>query len=574
MKIIWSVLVVLSLITLTTCKEPTDNIVITFNTASLFKAPLLVRFDNANPGSSKKPGDFKVSITGKDAALVQMGTGGTDFKSVQNTMSLALKSAAKPSVDNPLSFVINAEVAGFLPVNKTVIMTKDSVSIFTIPLVEYTKPADGTARLDIETVLNDGATKTALNFATTTNATLAEKISISLPQETAVEDASKKKVISDLLQSTVTLYGRSNSSLNSILPGGLNFLNTLNASGALISGGMNFLTAGLLRINMFASKVTIRNFSKPLEVNQELAAGLVNPLTGQPLRVGETIPLWSLNTSGYWKPEGNATVYAGTAGKLVARYNINYPTTWNLAWASAPNIFSTQSLNINLIPPSTNPWTGIYDVTMNTSSGTFLMTFKYQPATQFFQQAKITNGITTYTTVLGKYGYGLVNVPNVANAKIFVYNASRVKVGESAIFNPTTAKDISITVITPPPPVPTKPIEYVAINANFTGKCSNKNVVSPLNAWITINNITNNTSIYTYVKNGIIDNASNIKLIVGHQYNITSTYNSTSYTSGTFTMAKSNFPVPGASSTFTATTNYVEATNTVTIAGTISLVCN
>jgi len=573
MKRIWSMLVVLSLITFTTCKKPTDNITITFNTASLFKAPLLVRFDNANPGSGKKPGDFKVTITGKDAALVQMGTGGSDFKSVQNTMSLALKSAAKPTEDNPLSFVINAEVAGFLPVNRTITMTKDSVSVFTIPLVEYTKPADGTARLDVETILNDGATKASLNFATVANSTLAEKVTISLPQETAVEDGSKKKLTTDFLQSTVYLYGRSTSSINSIMPNGLNLVNTLNASGALISGGMNFVTAGLLRINMFANRVVVRNFSKPLEVNQELAAGLINPITGQPLKLGETIPLWSLNTSGNWKPEGSATVVAGAAGKLVAKYNITYPTTWNLAWASAPNLSSTQSLNVNLIPP-TSPWTGTYEVRMNTSTGTFLMTFRYQPATQFFQQASIVNGVTTYSTVSGKYGYGLVNVPNVPNAKIFVYNASGVKVGESAVFNPTTARDVSITVITPAPVVPTPPIEYVAITASFTGKCSNKNVVAPLNAWITINNITNNTSIYTYVKNGIIDNASNIKLIVGHQYNITSTYSGTSYTSGTFTMAKNNFPVPGASSTFTATTNYIQATNTVNITGTISLVCN
>src|SRR4051812_9056025 len=92
------------------CKNPADDINLVVNTASVFKAPVLVHFTNANTTSTTAPSDFSVVISGKDAALVQMGSGETDFKALHGFLPLALKASAAPSNANPITFNIYAEV--------------------------------------------------------------------------------------------------------------------------------------------------------------------------------------------------------------------------------------------------------------------------------------------------------------------------------------------------------------------------------------------------------------------------------------------------------------------------------
>lgn len=561
------------------CKNPAQDIIININTSTLFKSPLLVHFDNSG---ATPLGDFEVSISGEDSALVQMGTGGTNFKAVGGMMSLALKSAAKPTEQDPIVFIVNADITGYAQVHKKIVITTDSALMYRISLSKYVKPVEGTSTFEIETLLSHGVTTEALILSTPVNAKLAQTVSVTIPLGTEMLDANKKLIDANLLKSNILLYGTSSTSLNAAFPNGLTAINGVDKDGKLIPGGVTYTTVGLLRTTMVAGETTVRHFSKPLQVSQELAAGATNPETGTALKAGDIIPLWEGAPGSYKPTTYTATVAMGGNGKLVANYTISYTSTWNLGWRTSTVLaFIDHDLAINFLPSKAN-WTGAHTIQLQTSKGTYLTNLpKYTPETDFFKQGKLVNGTVVYTSIAGKYGFGLVSVPNINNAKIVVIDAKSRTLGQSAVFDPRTATSINVTVTIPDPTVPTEPggptapPEYINISAEFTGKCIGKNIVAPLNSWVTINDLTDKKYTYVYVKSGAIDQPGGImKLIVGHQYKISATYQGKAYSTGTFPIKKASMDIPAAAENFSVVTTYNGTTNTIHIIGVLSMECN
>ena len=572
------------------CKKPTEGINLVVSTASLFESPVLVHFENANTSSTNKPGDFEVTISGKDAALVQMGSGGDDFKASHGFLPLALKSGSNPSASKPITFNVRAEVPGYAPVVKNITITKDTVHVFNVALIEYSKPVNGTAVLQTESAMTAGTVSTAVNLSPTTTAAMPEKATITIPAGTQVMDANNNVINAAQLKSSIVQYGSGTAAIANIFPGGMSPSNVLNAAGAAIPGGVNFVTAGLLSINMTAGTTPVKKFSKPVDIVQELQPGLINFENGTPVKAGDVIPLWSLNEeTGQWKAEGNATVSLDPAtGKLVAKYAITHLSGWNLDWSWGSfggNTSVVRPLVINLIPSQT-PWSGNYEVQLQTENGNYLAGLHgYRPEYDFFEEGSLVNNYLTYKSVKGKYGFSIPYVPNISKAKVVIYdNRNYQKVAESPLFNPTTTGPITLNVTTPAPP------EYVNITASFTGKCSSKNIVTPITGWFELYDATDFSYTYAYVSNGVIysgssDNNSSfnidgskvgasLKLAVGHQYYIYTYNNSKWYSTGAFTLTKAGFNIPASSNGFEAKTVYIQSTNTLQITGNILVTCN
>ena len=561
------------------CKNPAEDITININTSSLFKSPLLVHFDNSGAAPL---GDFEVTISGKDSSLVQMGTGGVNFKAVGGMMSLALRAEAKPTEESPVIFVVNADVEGYAQVRKTIVITTDSSLIYRIPLSKYVKPVDGTSVFETETVLRHGVTTELVSLSTAANAKLAQTATVSIPFGTEVLDASKNLIDANVLKSTITLYGLSATSLNAAFPRGLVEINGVDNNGNTIPGGVTYTTVGLLRVVMVAGETTVRHFSKPLEISQELAAGLMNPETGTAVKVGDVIPLWEGSAGAYKPTSYTATVAMGSNGKLVANYSISYTSFWNLGWRKSVGLsFINRDLTINFLPNKAT-WNGAHTVQLQTSKGTYLSNLpRYTPDKEFFRQGRIVNGATVYTNVPGKYGFGLPTVPNISNAKVVVFDGQGRTIGTSAVFDPRTAGSINVTVTIPDPTVPTGPQEptgppeYINITADFTGKCMGKNIIAPLNSWVTINDLTEKKLTHVYIKSGAIDQpGGTMKLVVGHQYKISATYQGKAYSTGTFPIKKASMDIPSAAENFSVVTTYNAGTNTINIVGVLTMECN
>ena len=561
------------------CKNPADDITININTSSLFKSPVLVHFDNSGAAPL---GDFEVTISGKDSSLVQMGTGGVNFKAVEGMMSLALRAEAKPTEENPVVFVVNADVEGYAQIRKTIVITTDSSIIYRIPLSKYVKPVDGTSVFETETVLRHGVTTELVTLSTATNAKLAQTATVNIPFGTEMLDAGKKFIDANVLKSTITLYGLSATSLNAAFPRGLTEINGVDNSGNAIPGGVSYTTVGLLRTVMAAGETTVRHFSKPIEISQELASGLVNPETGAAVKVGDIIHLWE-GSAGAYKPTANTAIVAmGSNGKLVANYSIAYTSFWNVGWRKSLGLtFINRELVINFLPNKTT-WSGAHTIQLQTSKGTYLSNLpRYTPDKEFFRQGSIVNGATVYTNIPGKYGFGLATVPNINNARVVVIDAQGRTLGTSAVFDPRSAGSVNVNVTIPDPTVPTvpqeptAPPEYINITADFTGKCMGKNIVAPLNSWVTINDLTDKKLTHVYIKSGAIDQpGGTMKLVVGHQYKISATYQGKAYITGVFPIKKASMDIPSAAENFSVVTTYNGDSNTINIVGVLSMECN
>jgi hypothetical protein len=284
--------------------------------------------------------------------------------------------------------------------------------------------------------------------------------------------------------------------------------------------------------------------------------------------------LWSLNEqTGQWKAEGNAVI-AEVGGKLVAKYMISHLSDWNISWVWSYYGFSTvnKSLTVNFLPSKT-PWLGDYQVQLQTENGAWLMDYTaayraYSPKRDLFTEFKVINNSLTYTTLPGKYGFSLPSVPKITKAKIVMYNGTDNSIAfQSAIFDPTTVGSIDMNLTIPPPP------EFVKVKLVAQARCSNKNIVSPITGLFFLQNKTLKSSWeYVYLENGSIIGYP-LQLIVGHQYEVTTTFNGVMYKSGTFVATKANIDIPTGSSGLVATTSYDQNSNTITINGSFSMVC-
>jgi hypothetical protein len=96
----------------------------------------------------------------------------------------------------------------------------------------------------------------------------------------------------------------------------------------------SFISAGLLSLDLSVNGVTVDSFSQPLTVKMEMDASIINPKTGDAIKDGDTIDLWSIDKNGTtWQWEGKVVVQGPAVdGKLSATFLIKHLSYWNLDW--------------------------------------------------------------------------------------------------------------------------------------------------------------------------------------------------------------------------------------------------
>lgn len=548
------------------CKKPTDGINLIVDTAPLSKAPVLVQFVNANQNSTTAlPSSFTVSITGTGASLVQIDGGGTNFTVKGGLLPLSLIKAANPTPTNPITFNIYAVIPGFAPLSQTVTVTSNNISTLKMSLVEFASPADGTTAAVKQTALTAGVSP-AITIATNTTANMPQTATISIPAGTQMMDVNGNAISATTLNSNVVQYGTAKQTSLSAYPGGFNPTNVLNINGAPINGGVHFVPAGSITIDMTADATPVSKFSKPLPVSFELQSTLTNFITGKTIAVGDTIPLWSMNqNTGQWKLEGKATVAKNTAGNLAANFTISHLTVYDLDWWFTGNgAYNTcqNKLTINLHPSTTGYFTGEqYRVQLETATGDRLLDIK------------------DIDPRFDNLSLNVDSLPQVSSAKITVYNTDTTPwtiVGSSSSFSPCGTGSIDVNFTAPPA------ADIVNATFNISAKCTNKDVVAYPTGWIYFYDLTAGRTVNAYFSNGQIYNQSapsnkTAQFINGHKYYFATTYSGTNYQSGTFILDKSNIviPAPQAGVGFSGGAVYNATTNTIAVTAAFTLTnCN
>lgn len=542
------------------CKKPTDGINILVDSQSLSPAPTLISFVNADSTSVNQPGDFTVSITGPGASLVQMVSGGTTFQASHGILSLSLVKGTVPSLSNPVTFTVKGQATGFAPFIQNVVITQDAPSLYVVKALDYTSSAAGTTLLKTTTSLTGGVVSTATTLTTSTNANMAENAKLVFTAGTQLQDANKNAISAGTLASNIVQLGVGNNALTDDFPGGLYASDALDQNGVAISGGVNFVPAGMLSITMTADGNSVKNFSKPVNTTIELSSSVTNFATGAAIKVGDVIPYWSQNDlTGQWKYEGNATVALDGSNKLSVVLPISHLSNWMCGWfwaatatpgATYTTCGSNSSLTVNLTTADANFKGGNYTVYLLSAYGNVVA-------------AKKGGDLHNNSSVTFK------NLPNIAQAKIAVYYKGK-SVAVSSLFGTCSTPTLSIIV----PTTATAFTDPINVSLNITGLCNGKQVsVLPSAPFQLYQQIAGSQAFQPIGVVNIVNGRASTQLENNAVYYLSTYYNKTYYQTGNFTITKAAINIPPLTG-FNVTTTYDAGSNTLSFTGTIPVPCN
>ena len=542
-----SLLVCLTLIF--ACKKPTEGINVLVSSNSLFPAPTVLKFTNADSTSGNKPGNFHLTILGSGAKYVQTTSGGVDFTVLDGILALSLTKDAQPSVTNPISFTVNAILPGFAPIVQNIVITKNELSIFNIRALEYNRPANGTTVAQNVLGLSTGVIAGNYAISTPLRSTMSEQATLSFQGGTELRDGNGKLIPAVNLELSIAQFGTQSQSSLQALPGGTVTAGINKADGSILSGSVNFVTAGLLQITLKADAVPVKQFSKPVNITMQINSKMTNFATGSPVKAGDIVPYWSMDeTTGRWTNEGNTVLKSDANGKLYASIQISHLSCWSVGWSwGATGSYGSCGSSLNVIIKTSDPnfKGGSYNVSLQTLDGTYLGGAQ---------------GITIYNGA----NITLSDVPNVPHAKIVVSGGPSNITVQSSSFEPCSAGSISVEV-----PVSTDNTVTVAVDVN--GLCNGKSVT-----------ILPSTTFEMYQQTGstftdvgtiqLVNGKGSTGMQLGTNYYLTTTYNGVFYKCDPFSVSKADFPINSAG--FNVAAKYDAATNTLTFTGTIPINCN
>jgi hypothetical protein len=571
---IFLIATVLFTLTVNSCKKPTDDIKLNIDESELSKAPVLIHFANVNTGSNNQPDDFDVKISGKDAAMVQMDGGATSkFKTSHGFLPLSLTMNASPSATAPVTFNVTAEVPGFAPVVQTVTITKDTATIVDVAMIEYAKPPSGTGILVTSSPLTGGVSNgTTLNVPPGSG--MVESAQIKIQPGTQMLDVNGSAINASQLSSKIVDYSAVSTTSYGAFPGGFHPTNVLDQSGKQVNDGnaINFVSAGLLSINMSAGGTQVRRFSKPLQVSMKLDPNTTNFVTGANIKEGDTVPLWSLNEdNGQWQSEGNVTIVKDSNGNLVANFETSHLCCFNLDWSWAitgrpyGTCFTPLAVRIHCGAGNS----GVYDVTITT------------PNNQYLAGA---HGVYVRDGEVVVFP----SVPNIAQCKVVIssfnlfLNPRLPILAQTGLFNPCSQGSVDLNFGPPSSPA------QINVNLNIVGYCSNRGANIMPSGWFYLYDagaarIGQNAWTYCYVQRGIIQYAFgtgitgsrgnySIKLFSGNRYYMYAYNSYIWYQSPEFEMAPRNFTFPAING-ITGSAIYNSATNSLNISAKFSIRC-
>jgi len=536
-------IIIIAITVITACKRGiTENVRVNVNT-SRFNNSVLLRFVNANVASATTPGNFEVKVSGPGASVIVNSDGTAEINAKLGLAALFINNNQLLSSSNKLVFKIDVSAPGFNRMVKEIVVTSNDPSVVTVYLQENGNPPEGVSTKSVDIGLVDGMITTNQEFSTPSPTGTTETVTFKLDSGTQLLDVNGNLVSASNVSTNIHFYSSQSASANNVFPGGMEPQNVKGPDGQLISGGLNFVTAGMFTMNMKAGETEIKKFSKPISASIELNANQDNFETGNPVQAGDSIPVWSLNEeTAEWTYEGKAVVYSAN-GKLNAKFEMTHLSGWNLDWGwSYFGSYGTcqKPLTVNI---QTNLSGGNYEITMVTPNGNYLGALHSTP---------ISNGMKAVFT----------STPNIANAKIRITdnNQGGKLVGESSLFNPCTKGAVDISVIGTPP-------DYVNIDISIVANCNNKPVDANFSNWFYLFKESNyETAFYSGSVNKAKFTIENAKT-----YLLQTNYKGVNY-SVSIPLSKTNFVVPSING-LKCTATYDAATNTLKIVGVIAVTC-
>lgn len=182
-----------------------------------------------------------------------------------------------------------------------------------------------------------GKISKAINLTAKTTDTASKNASatFSLPAGTTLKDSAGNPLTGDL-KISIGYFSPKTENIGSVFPGGLSPESVkVQENGVWVNRSGYFITAGLMAVDIVDDKGhkahLLENAKGSMTI--QTPAGTLNPETGQAIKDGDTIPVWSHDEkSGIWQLEQTGTFKQNAEGNFDVTYEVNHLSFWNLDW--------------------------------------------------------------------------------------------------------------------------------------------------------------------------------------------------------------------------------------------------
>lgn len=323
-------IVVVTLLVLATCKNPTDGLTVTINT-NVSKSNISLHFMDAVKMNQLNLDQIKLSIVGKNADKIYNADGTNSFITSNGFISLILEPGIIPTKDNPIKFTVIAELNGYLNAVYPITIEQEEDFTAEILMVNLSDLPVGVSivKSSFNTNLN-GELDTDWIVQIQPKTGKYETAKLKIKKGTIIQDENGAALSGQVNVQMLHFDSRDSQSLRSF-PGGFFVGNMVDQNNQDMEGGI-FQTAGFISLDMDCNGSLVKKFSQPIEVDVEVSSDLINPNSTQKLKVGDTIPVWSLDPKdGTWKEEGNSIVnFDANSQKMVNTISMKHLSYWNL----------------------------------------------------------------------------------------------------------------------------------------------------------------------------------------------------------------------------------------------------
>lgn len=335
LSILTIALAVTSLLYFQSCdiKSPTENVKVLFNT------------DGPTTGGSISFIDAKTSdMLSANVSITFVGTNAdkitdlaknpaTHFTSSNGIISFGIVEGTTLPL-NDVSVLISAN--GYLTTSFPIRVTSQGYSAYNMYVINIANPPDGVSIAQTSnagTCNSDGALAADVNLTTTLTNGTGGVSKIRLPAGTIITD-NFVQPLNGQLSATIAYFDPTKETALRCFPGGFN----INDS-AMFSAGF-----ALFEIKDASGKEAKKFPGTQPTITIEIPNNAVN-LLGNPIQIGESIPVFSYETStGKWAHEQIGVTAAGSNSNKAISFNTSHLSYWNLDFLNGANCSQSRKI--------------------------------------------------------------------------------------------------------------------------------------------------------------------------------------------------------------------------------------
>ncbi|MCL7752893.1 hypothetical protein [Polaribacter sp. Z022] len=459
---------------ITSCKsfdEITEDFDIIINN-SVFKQQILVEvFDPVDQSNLNGSNVLKVEVMGEDAdkIVTDAGNSTSTLKVVNGAIALAVN-PNKNTNNEPVQFMLKISGDNYLTTTIPVFLSEnDSIATFSANVVNKLNTSKGVDYIKSdETLVNNTLSQDVSVETSGTKAGTTSKVTIK--SGTIFKDINGNNISGNKIESEVVHFNSNDPESLSSFPGGFMPQEITDENGDKVDDAY-FETAGFVSIDMKIGDKEVKNFSEPITIKMQVAPDYVNPETGNVIKVGDIIPIWSYSKDdGKWDYHTDGTVTKDSNNNFVVEYTTTHLSWYNLdfkgrrcsSWVRSGGRWTYSPLaKINV---SMN---GITRANAFRLFSTFVYEGTNQSVSRFAGKTKSWYDGQTFQ---------LNNAPSGRNIQMVIYSGqSRYRKGEilykSPAFNPCSGT-VNLNVSS----IISKLPQLVNVKVNYTGICNGKKI--------------------------------------------------------------------------------------------------